>query len=190
MKRLGHVLLALASAPAGAWAAEEGVNVIPNDLGLQLWVVLTFVVMLVLLAKFAFKPIADALDRRGQAIKAAVEDAEKARADAKKMMEDYRQQLAAARAEATQIIEESRQVGERVRQEVVEKARAEASALLQRAQEEIARQQEKGVQELKETVATLAVQVAAKVLEKEVNPATHQELVTKLIADLSKMQKV
>ena len=91
--------------------------------------------------------------------------------------------------EANKIIEEARGLGENVRKEVVEKANAEASALLQRSQEEIQRQKEKGVQELKDTVASLSVQIASKVIEKEVNEATHRQLVENLINDLAKIQK-
>jgi F-type H+-transporting ATPase subunit b len=170
-------------------AAEEG-GIVPQDYGLQIWTLVTFLMLLVLLAKFAFKPIAQALDRRGETIRKSIEEAEKQRAEAKKLMEDYQKQLAAARNEANKIIEEARGLGENVRKEVVEKANAEASALLQRSQEELQRQKEKGIQELKDTVASLSVQIASKVIEKEVNEATHRQLVENLIKDLSRIQKV
>ena len=199
LHRIIHTLLATLSfvvfTGAVAWAEEaapppgEGSQIPPTDWGLQIWTLVTFVVLLVLLAKFAFKPIAQALDRRGQTIKQALDDAEKSRADAKKLMEDYQKQIAEARNEAGKIIEESRQLGERVRKEVVEKANSEASAVAQRAQEEIVRQKEKGIQELKDTVANLSVQIASKVLEKEVNEATHRQLIDNLIKDLGKVQR-
>ena len=144
---------------AVAWAEEaapppgEGSQIPPTDWGLQIWTLVAFVVLLVLLAKFAFKPIAQALDRRGETIKKSIEEAEKQRAEAKKLMDDYQKQLAEARNEASKIIEEARQLGEKVRKEVVDKANAEASAVVQRAQEEIQRQKEKGMQEMKDTVA-------------------------------------
>ena len=180
---------------AVAWAEEaapppgEGSQIPPTDWGLQLWTLVAFVVLLVLLTKFAFKPIAQALDRRGEAIKKSIEDAEKQRAEAKKLMEDYQKQVADARNEAGKIMEEARQLGERVRKEVVEKANSEASAVAQRAQEEIQRQKEKGIQEMKDTVAALSVQIASKVIEKEVNEATHRQLVENLIKDLGKIQR-
>jgi F-type H+-transporting ATPase subunit b len=170
-------------------AAEKGGGIVPDNWGLQIWTLITFTVLLVLLAKFAFKPIAEALDRRGASIKGAIEEAEKQRAEAKKLMEDYQKQLAEARSEAGKIIEESRQLGEKVRKEVVDKAGTEASASVQRAQEEIQRQKEKGIQELKDTVASLSVQIASRVIEKEVNEATHRQLVDNLIKDLSSIRK-
>jgi F-type H+-transporting ATPase subunit b len=143
----------------------------------------------VLLSKFAFKPIAQALDRRGETIKKSIEEAEKQRAEAKKMMDDYQKQLADARNEAGKIIEEARQLGERVRKEVVDKANAEASAGVQRAQEEIQRQKEKGIQEMKDTVAALSVQIASRVIEKELDDASHHQLVESLIKDLGKVRR-
>ena len=156
---------------------------------MQIWTLVAFVVLLVLLAKFAFKPIAQALDRRGETIKKSIEEAEKQRAEAKKMMDDYQKQLADARNEAGKIIEEARQLGERVRKEVVDKASAEASAGVQRAQEEIQRQKEKGIQEMKDTVAALSVQIASRVIEKELDEASHHQLVENLIKDLRKVRR-
>ena len=179
------------SPPALARAAEESVsvNVVPKDFGLQIWVVATFVVMVLLLAKLAFKPIADALERRGQSIKAQLEEAEKSRAEAKKLMEGYEKQIAEARIEAGKVVEEARLLGEKVRKDVVDKANTEASAIVQRSQEEIERQKEKGIQEMKDTVASLSVQIASQIIGKEVNEATHRQLVENLIKDLGKIQK-
>ena len=199
LHRIIHTLLAtlffVALTGTVAWAAEtapppgEGSQIPPTDTGLQIWTLVTFVILLALLAKFAFKPIAQALDSRGQKIKQSIDDADKSRAEAKKLMEDYQKQIAEARTEAGKVIEEARQLGERVRKEVVEKANTEASAVAQRAQEEIVRQKEKGIQELKDTVAALSVQIASKVIEKEVNEATHRQLIDNLIKDLGKVQR-
>ena len=87
------------------------------------------------------------------------------------------------------VFQESRQLGEKVRKEVVDKANAEASAVVSRAQEEIIRQKEKGIQEMKDTIASLSVQIAGRVIEKEVNEATHKQLVETLIKDLAKVRK-
>lgn len=189
MKKAVFTTLTLTLGPALARASEGGVNVIPDNLGLWFWTLLTFLVMLALLAKLAFKPIAQALERRGQVIKQSLDDAEKTRAEAKKLMEDYQKQIAAARAEAGKVVEEARVLGEKVRKEVLANAQTESAALVQRAQEEIQRQKEKGVQELKDTVASLSVQIASKVIEKEINETTHRQLVENLIRDLSKIRK-
>ena len=133
--------------------------------------------------------IAEALDRRGQLIKAQIDDGQKMRAEAKKLMEDYQKQLAEARVEAGKVIEEARQLGEKVRKDVVDKATTEASAIVSRSQEEIVRQKEKGIQEMKDTIASLSVQIAGRVLEKEVNVATHKQLVESFISDLAKIRK-
>ena len=188
------IIAGLALSPALAFAAEEaaehaGGGPLEINWGLQIWVIATFVVMMGLLAKLSFKPIGEALERRGSTIKAALDEAEKSRADAKKLMEDYQKQIAEARAEAAKVIEEARQLGEKVRKDVVDKATVEASAVVSRAQEEIVRQKDKGIQEMKDTIASLSVQIASKVIEKEVNEATHKQLVENLIKDLAKVRK-
>jgi F-type H+-transporting ATPase subunit b len=184
------LLVATGLLPVVAQAAEEpGENLLALKWNLWVWTLLTFGVMFGLLAKLTFKPIAEALDRRSATIKNSIEEAEKQRREARKLMEDYQKQLTEARTEANKIIEEARGLGENVRKEVVEKANAEASAMFQRSQEELQRQKEKGVQELKDTVASLSVQIASKIIEKEVNEATHRQLVENLIKDLSKIQK-
>jgi F-type H+-transporting ATPase subunit b len=189
VKKAVLTLSILGAIPLAAHAAEEGVNVIPNNIGLQLWVVATFVVMIVLLGKLAFKPIGEALERRGATIKAQLDEAEKSRAEAKKLMEDYQKQIAEARVEAGKVIEEARQLGEKVRKDVVDKANSEASAIVSRSAEEIVRQKEKGIQDLKDTVASLSVQIAGRIIEKEVNEATHKQLIENLIKDLTKVRK-
>ena len=190
MKTLQRIItgLAVVSVP-GIALAEEG-GIVPTDYGLQIWTLVTFLVLLVLLAKFAFKPIAQALDRRGQTIKSSLDEAEKSRAEAKQMMADYQKQLAEARSEAKKVIDESKALGENVRKEVVAKAQEEAGALMQRAREEIVREKEKSLQELKDTVASLSVQIAGKVIEKQVDEATHRTLINTLITDLTKIRKV
>jgi F-type H+-transporting ATPase subunit b len=188
MKRLWLIISSLAFVPSFAMASG-GENPLELKANLWFWTIATFLVMLILLAKLAFKPIAEALDRRGQTIKQALDDAEKARVEAKQTMEGYQKQLTEARNEAKKILDEARGLGENVRKDVVDKANAEASALMQRAQEEIQRQKEKGIQELRDTVASLSVQIAAKVIEKEVNEATHRQLVDNLIKDLATIKK-
>ncbi|MCX7886134.1 MAG: F0F1 ATP synthase subunit B [Verrucomicrobiae bacterium] len=172
-----------------AAGGEAGTDPLQLDWGLQIWVVLTFVVMMGLLAKLAFKPIAEALERRGATIKAQLDEAERSRAEAKKLMQEYQEQLAKARAEAGKILEEARALGEKIRKEMLDKAAAESAALVQRAQEEIVRQKEKGVQELKETVADLSVQIATRILERELNADVHRQLVDNLIRNLAHLRK-
>jgi F-type H+-transporting ATPase subunit b len=171
--------------PLVAWAAEEeGVNVVPSDIGLWIWTLATFLVMFLLLAKLAFKPIAEALDRRAKAIQQQLTDAQKDREEAQKLMAGYEKQIAEARGEAAKLIEEARSMSEELRRDIVEKAKEEAGEVIERAQEEIERQKDKGIQDLRETVATLSVQIASKVLEKEVDETRHRDLVEDLIQEL------
>lgn len=193
IQRIVWTLVACGTATT-TWAAEHaapgaGEQIPPTDWGLQIWTLISFLLLLALLVKFAFKPIGEALDRRSLMIKSSIDEAERSRAEAKKLMDDYQKQLAEARNEAGKVIEEARHLSEKVRKDIVDKANTEASAILQRSQEEIERQKEKGLQELKDTVAGLSVQIASRVIEKEVSEATHRQLVENLIKDLAKIRK-
>ena len=197
MNRIQHLLgtLVALGVTTASWAAEHtapgsGEQIPPKDWGLQIWTLASFLILLTLLAKFAFKPIAAALDRRGKLIKSQIDEAAKSRAEAKHLMDDYQKQIAEARIEAGKVIEEARQIGEKVRKEVVDKANSEASAIVSRSQEEIIRQKEKGIQEMKDTIAGLSVQIAGRIIEKEVNVATHKQLIDGLITDLAKVRKL
>jgi len=191
MKRHLLILVMVLLGPAAAMAVEEeGVNVVPDDIGLWIWTLATFLVMFALLAKLAFKPIGEALDRRRSTIQQRLADAEKDREEAGKLMAGYEEQIAGARSEAAKVVEEARAIGESVRKEVLQKAKDEAATILERAREEMLREKEKGVQELKDTVAALSVQIASKVLEKEIDESRHRQLVEDLIKDLGDIQKV
>ncbi len=190
MKRKLFIGSIVALMPLAAQAAEGGSeDLLALKPNLWIWTLLTFAVMFVLLAKLAFKPLAEALDRRGETIKKSLDEAAQQRAEAKKLMEDYQKQLADARNEAKKIMDEGRALGENVRKDVVEKANAEASAIMHRAQEEIGRAKDKSLQELRDTVAQLSVQIAGKVIEKEVSETTHRQLIDNLIRDLAKTRK-
>jgi F-type H+-transporting ATPase subunit b len=181
----------LAAVPMPAWAAEqEGVNVMPTDIGLWVWTLATFLVMFGLLTKVAFKPIGEALDRRAKAVQQHLDDAQKEREEARKMMADYEKQISDARGEAAKIIEEARSLGDEMRKDVVEKAKAEARAAIEHARDEIERQKQKSIQDLKDTVAALSVQIASKVIEKEIDEASHRKLVDDLIRDLGRNRGV
>jgi F-type H+-transporting ATPase subunit b len=191
MRRFTFGLVVAGLLPVAAGAAEAGGgNLLEINWALWIWTLLTFAVMVALLSKLAFKPIVQALDRRAQTIRQSLDDAEQSRREAKKLMDDYQQQLQAARTEANQILEQARGLGENVRQDVVKQASTEAAAAIKRAQVEIEREKEKSLQELRTTVASLSVQIAGKVIGREVNESTHRQLVEDFLRDLGKMKRL
>jgi F-type H+-transporting ATPase subunit b len=99
--------------------------IIPNTT--EMWVsIVAFLILFVVLAKFAFPPITKMLDERADKIRESLEKAEDTRVEAERLLDEYKVQMAEARAEATQVIEQGRKVAESMKAEIVAKAKAEA----------------------------------------------------------------
>ena len=150
-----------------------------GDIGFAL---LSFAILLVLLKKFAWGPLMATMEKRENHIANEIDVAEKNRAEAEKASKEAAEQLKQTRQEAQQIIEDAKLAGQQQEQNILEAARVAAERIKETAQEDIRQEKEKAVQALQEQVATLSVQIATKVIEKEIN-AQDQE---KLIADYIK----
>jgi F-type H+-transporting ATPase subunit b len=183
-KRAKTALIGVTGFAIATSAFAAGDDMLAIKPGVQIWTLLTFLVMLWLLAKFAFKPIASALDKRADAIKAALNEAEKARAEVKKMSEEAKKATDAARLEANRILDETRQAAENVRKEIIAKANAEAAELVKRAQEGIEQQKQKALGELRQTVADLSLQITEQVIRLKCDEAIHKQLADQFIANL------
>lgn len=159
-------------------------------LGVELYVNLAaFVVLFVLLAKFAFPPITKMLDERAEKIRESLEKAEDTRIEAERLLEEYRQQMAEARAEAAKIIEQGRTVAENMKAEIVAKAREEAEAEKVKALEAIKAERAAALAELQAKVAEMSVAVAGKILGEQLSPAEHEALIERYIAEVGSLDE-
>ncbi|MBC7266059.1 MAG: F0F1 ATP synthase subunit B [Coriobacteriia bacterium] len=159
-------------------------------LGVELYVNLAaFVVLFVLLAKFAFPPITKMLDERAEKIRESLEKAEETRIEAERLLEEYRQQMAEARAEAAKIIEQGRTVAENMKAEIVAKAKEEAEAEKAKALEAIKAERAAALAELQAKVAELSVAVAGKILGEQLSPAEHEALIERYIAEVGSLDE-
>ncbi len=147
---------------------------------------ISFVIVYFVLAKFAFPKLNQVLEDRSAAIQGKMEEAERVRAEADAVKGQYQDQLQDAKGEANRIIEEAKSTAESLRRDIVAKAEAEAQAIVSRAQSEVANERDRVLQELRSEVGTLSVQLASKIVEKELDPAAHQHLVDEYIQNLSR----
>jgi F-type H+-transporting ATPase subunit b len=154
--------------------------------GLMIWTIISFVILLVLLWKVAYKPITKALKKREDSIRDSLEEAQKTRESAETLLNDYKNQLAAAREEAQKIISEGKIMGENVKKEIIQKAHEESNQIVKRAQEEIEFQKEKALMELKERIADLTIMAASKVIEKTLDKKDHEQLIDEYISKVGK----
>src|SRR3989337_1749047 len=144
LKRMGSLLAVFAGAlsffvrPAVGSEGGEGPSLFTGDLGNVFWSLVTFFAVLVVLGKFAWKPILGALQKREDFIRDSLVQAKKDREDAERRLKEYTDKLLAARSEATAIVEEGRRDAEVVRRRIEEESKAEAKAILERGKREIA----------------------------------------------------
>ena len=150
--------------------------------GLMIWTVISFTILLVLLWKVAYKPITRALKKREDSIRDSLEEAQKTRESAETLLNDYKNQLAQARAEAQKILSEGKVMGENVKKEIIQKAHEESNQIVKRAQEEIEFQKEKALVELKERIADHSIMAASKIIEKALDKKDHEQLLDEYIS--------
>ena len=144
---------------------------------MALWSLVIFLILFAILAKFAFKPIAEALDAREKAVADNIASAEAANLEAKSTLKQYQQKLDEARDEVRGIIAEARKDAQRNADGIIEKAKEAAQQEAQRAQKEIEAQTDLALQQLAERSATLATNLAGKMIRAEVKPEHHRELI-------------
>ncbi len=154
------------------------------DPGLIVWTIVTFVLLLGILWKFAWNPILGALDARERAIQSTIEDAERLRAESEKVLEEHKKRLAEARQEGNRVLDEARQAGERMKQDIVEKAREEGTQMVARAERQIQLETEEAVQKIRAQAADLALLAAERVLGRALNEADHRRLADDAVAEL------
>lgn len=177
-------------------AAEEGAEEVHEPSGLDLvlpetaeliWASLAFVIVAFLLMKVAFPKIRAAVEAREAEITGNLESAEHSKSEAQSQLDEYRKQLAEARAEANKIVEEARQSAEQVRKDVLAKAETEAQQIVSKASDQIEAERSRTMEELRGEVATLAVQLAEKVVLGEIDASRRKQLVDNYISEVGAM---
>ncbi|MBF0587202.1 F0F1 ATP synthase subunit B [Prosthecochloris sp. N3] len=157
----------------------------PNP-GLIFWTAVTFVIVLLILRKFAWGPMVGALEEREKNIQSSIDRAETAREEAEAALRKNRELLDKADADADKLIREGKEYGEKLRTDIVDKAHAEATKMIASAKEEIEQEKRRALGELRNEVADLAVQGAEKILKANLDANRQKAIVNSMIQDLSK----
>jgi len=145
------------------------------------WGSLSFIILFGLLSKFAYPGIKKGLENRAEKIRTSIDDAEKAKGDAQRILEEYQSQLADAKSESARIIEEARQAADKLRQDLKRQAETEVSELRARAQEDTQAQVQRAMADLQGRVAELAIELAEKVVERSLDRETNMQLIENYI---------
>jgi len=150
-----------------------------------IWGSIAFIIVFVLLAKFAFPPAAKALHERTNKIQGDIDSAERDRDEAARMLADYRTQLAAAREESNRILDDARKTAEQLRRDLQAKAEEDASRMIDRARDDIAGERERAISEIRREVGSLAVDLASRVIGESLDRDRQLALVDRYIEDLA-----
>jgi F-type H+-transporting ATPase subunit b len=153
--------------------------------GELLYGAIAFSIVFFILAKLAFPALGRVLDDRAAAIQGKMEEADAKLVEAEEARRRYEANVADARGEANRIIEEAKTTAEQLRADIVAKAETEAAGIVERAQADISAERDRALQELRTQVGTVSVELAARIVERELDATTHQTLVDEYIAQLS-----
>jgi F-type H+-transporting ATPase subunit b len=152
------------------------------DPGLFIWTIVTFLVLLGLLAKFAWGPLLKALEERQTMIRKSLEDAQQARQELERLNQEQQRIIASARTEADKIVNQSRADAERLRQDLRESARAEASTIVKNAERQIELQTQQAIRQIRQEAVELSVAIASKLLARNLTKEDNDRLIQQTLA--------
>jgi F-type H+-transporting ATPase subunit b len=181
------VLLALA--PRMAWAqggGEGGGGLYDINTGLSAWTLIVFAILLFVLGKYAWGPILQQVEAREKGIQSQLDEAAARNAEATKLLDQHREQLADARRQASELIAESRTAGESVRKDIEEKARIEAQAIVERARTEIQRERDAALDALRKESVELALAAASKLMQENLDQPKDRAIVERYLGELGR----
>lgn len=161
-----------------------GMKLITPETGTIIWTLITFVVLLFLLSRFAWKPFTEFLDAREASIKDAIEAAQKARAEAEETLKKNAELLAGARKETAALLEQGRREVETLRAELMVQARKEAQDLVEQGKKQIAYEQKQAVEALRRQVVDLAIGAAGRLIQSNLDDAKNRALVADYVKSL------
>lgn len=154
------------------------------DPGLFIWTIATFLVLVALLAKFAWRPLLQALEERQAQIRKSLDDAQQAKLELERVQHESAQVLARARLDADAVVSQTRADAERLRQELRETARAEAATIVRNAEKQIELQTLQAVRQIRSEAVDLSVMIAEKLIRRHLSKEDNERLIQETIEEL------
>ncbi len=183
MKTLAAMFLL--AADAGAEEGGGGIDLLLPAPAELIWGIVGFTILAAVLYGRVMPALNKTLDERAARIQGQIEEAESQRNEAERLRRQYEQRLAEARNQASEIVENGRKDGERVRADIIARAEDEAAQLVNRAREDAQASRARVVADLRNSVALASVELAGKIIQRELDPERHRALVDQYIDELS-----
>ncbi len=171
------IWLLIQEAEHAAEAAEHAPSVFNLDLGTSFWTLVIFIVLLLVLARWAFPPILGYAQAREDRIQEGLDDAQRAREEARQALEEQRRELARAREEAHEIIAQGKQDAETVRQELLNRAKEEQEEIVERAKHDIEREREQALEAIRREAVELSIAAASHLIDRRLDREEDRRLV-------------
>ena len=162
-------------------------DLLTPELGLFVWTLIAFLAVFFILKKFAWKPILDALSERETGIAASIASADKVRKEMAMMQNENEKLMAQAREERTAMLKEAKETKDRIVNEAKDAAKLEANKIIADAQQQITHQKMAALTEVKNEIGKLSVEVAEKILRKQLSTAEAQSAYAGLLAEEVKL---
>jgi F-type H+-transporting ATPase subunit b len=147
------------------------------DPGLYIWTIATFLILLWLLAKFAWRPLLAALEQRQETIRKSLDDARQAKQDLERLNAESRKILNEARVQAEHILSQTRTDASRLRDELKQKAQSEAAGVIKNAERQIEMETARAIQQIRNEAVDISIAIASKVLERNVTKEDNERLI-------------
>jgi F-type H+-transporting ATPase subunit b len=167
-----------------AHGSDDDGGVFGKALDLAIWTILVFLILLMVLGKFAWGPMMEGLKRREESIRAAIDEAQKAKEEAARMRQEMQAEMAKVRDSQQKLIEEARRDAERLKEEMKTEAQAQITAERDRLRKEITTATDQALQDLWQRTARLATEVSAKAIRKNLAEDDHRRLVDEALREL------
>lgn len=172
--------------PATAFAAEEGgkVNLLSPNGGLMFWTLLIFIVLLIVLSRFAFKPLIQAVEAREASLEAMLTKAQQDRDAAAKLLAEQQAHLDASRVEAQKFIADGRATAEKLKNSMLEETKAQQQEMIERARRDIENEKVRAIADLRREAVDLALAGAGKLIARNLDDAGNRKLVEDFLASI------
>ena len=169
---------------AASSSGGSGSFLVSPNVGLMIWTLIVFGVSLYILKRAAFPRIQEALDKRQHAIEESIDVAERARAESRELLEEYRERLKDARTQADEIVARARKAGEHHERESFEEAKAKREELMEQTRRDIETETRRAIQEIRSEVADLTVAATEAVTRKTLTGDDQRRLVEEALSEL------
>lgn len=147
------------------------------DPGLFIWTILTFLVLLFVLAKFAWKPLLSMLEAREEKIRKALDDADQAQVRLEQISKESEAIIAQARIDAQKIAQDGKAAAERLKEDILNKAREKSGSILEDAQKQIEAEKNRAIGEIKAEAVDISIQIASKLIEKNLSSEDNRKMI-------------